>query len=73
MDTKIHSAFEKLKTDNLYIWKESISLAEKEFSQKGVGETMNFLPKLLLDRNDLKRTVNTLILEETFAPKPTLK
>lgn len=32
MDSKIQNAFEKLRNDNLYIWKESISLAEKEFS-----------------------------------------
>ena len=34
---------------------------------------MNFLPKTLLDRNDLKRTVNSLMLEETAVPKPVLK
>jgi len=34
---------------------------------------MNFLPKLLLDRNDLKRTVNSLMLEDTTAPRPILK
>jgi len=34
---------------------------------------MNFLPKTILDRNDLKRTVNSLILEETTMPKPLLK
>jgi hypothetical protein len=34
---------------------------------------MNFLPKTLMDRNDLKRTVNSLILEETAIPKPLLK
>lgn len=31
---------------------------------------MNFLPKTLLDRQDLKRTVNSLILEENAAPVP---
>lgn len=72
MDTKIQDAFEKLRSDNLYIWKQSIELAEKEFNTKGVGQTMNFLPKTILDRNDLKRTVNSLMLEETAMPKPLL-
>jgi hypothetical protein len=73
MDAKVMNAFEKLRNDNLFIWKESIALAEKEFNQKGVGQTMNFLPKVLMDRNDLKRTVNTLLIEENTAPKPLLK
>jgi hypothetical protein len=34
---------------------------------------MNFLPKTLLDRNDLKRTVNSLILEDNSIPKPVIK
>jgi len=72
MDTKVHNAFEKLRNDNLYIWKQSIELAEKEFNTRGVTQTMNFLPKTLLDRNDLKRTVNSLILEENYVPKPVL-
>ena len=61
VDLKIEAAFEKLRNDNMYIWKQSIELAEMEFSKKGVSETMNFLPKLLLDKADLKRTINTLI------------
>jgi hypothetical protein len=73
MDAKVHNAFEKLRGDNLYIWKQSIELAEKEFNTKGVTQTMNFLPKVLLDRNDLKRTVNSLMLEDTSVPKPVLK
>ena len=31
---------------------------------------MNFLPKILYDRADMKRTINTLILEEEEKPKP---
>jgi len=31
---------------------------------------MNFLPKLLLDKDDLKRTINSLILEDDSIPKP---
>lgn len=34
---------------------------------------MNFLPKILLDKEDLKRTVNSLMLEEDAIPKPSLK
>mmetsp|Transcript_2287 Transcript_2287/g.2230 ORF Transcript_2287/g.2230 Transcript_2287/m.2230 type:complete len:208 (+) Transcript_2287:2274-2897(+) len=71
-DAKVEEAFERLRNDNLYIWKESIKLAEEEFNLKGVGETMNFLPKTLLDRKDLKRTVNGLINEEELLPKPVL-
>ncbi len=33
---------------------------------------MNFLPKTILDKNDLKRTVNSLMLEENAMPKPLL-
>lgn len=70
LDGKIHNAFEGLRSDNLFIWKQSLELAEKEFTEKGVGQTMNMLPKTILDRNDLKRTVNSLILEENTLPKP---
>ena len=70
IDLKIEAAVEKLRNDNMYIWKQSIQLAEQEFSKKGVSETMNFLPKLLLDKTDLKRTINTLIMEEEQKPRP---
>lgn len=73
VDGKIHNAFEKLRTDNLYIWKQSLELAQKEFTEKGLAETMSFLPKTLLDRNDLKRTVNSLILEDASLPQPVIK
>jgi hypothetical protein len=33
---------------------------------------MNFLPKTLMDKGDLKRTINSLMLEEEAIPKPTL-
>lgn len=72
MDAKVDAAFERLRGDNLYIWKQSLQLAEKEFSQKGVGQTMNFLPKLIIDSHGLKRTINSLILEEDAVPKPVL-
>ena len=32
IDQKIDKAFERLRNDNLFIWKESIKLAEQEFS-----------------------------------------
>jgi hypothetical protein len=70
MDRKVEAAFEKLRKDNQFIWKESLELAEKEFSQKGVGESMDFLPKLLMNSDDLKRTVNTLLVEEDSKSKP---
>ena len=70
LDGKIHTAFESLRNDNLYIWKQSLELAQKEFTTKGVSDTMNMLPKTILDRGDLKRTVNSLILEENTQPKP---
>ena len=37
MDQKVEAAFERLRNDNQYIWKQSIQLAEKEFNEKGVG------------------------------------
>ncbi len=70
LDTKIQNAFEQLRNDNLFIWKQSLELAQKEFTEKGVSQTMNMLPKTLLDRGDLKRTVNSLLLEENSLPQP---
>lgn len=70
MDRKIQAAFEQLRNDNQYIWKQSLQLAEKEFSQKGVGDTMDFLPKLLMSKEDLKRQVNTLLHDDTENPRP---
>jgi len=70
LDTKIQNAFEQLRGDNLFIWKQSLELAQKEFTEKGVGQTMNMLPKTILDRGDLKRTVNSLILEDNSVPNP---
>jgi hypothetical protein len=73
VDSKIQGAFEKLRNDNLYIWKQSLELAQKEFTEKGVAATMNLLPKTILDRGDLKRTVNSLIMDESAAiPRPEL-
>lgn len=32
MDNKVEAAFERLRNDNLFIWKQSLELAEKEFT-----------------------------------------
>ena len=45
-------------------------MAEKEFSEKGIAQTMNMLPKTILDKSDLKRAVNSLMLEESAIPQP---
>ena len=34
---------------------------------------MNFLPKVILEKEDLKRTINSLMLEDTTIPKPMLQ
>ena len=33
---------------------------------------MNFLPKIILEKDDLKRTINSLMLEDNSIPKPIL-
>jgi hypothetical protein len=33
---------------------------------------MNFLPKTILDKGELKRTINSLMLEDDAMPKATL-
>jgi len=38
---------EKLKNDNQLIWKETVTLAEKQFSQKGISDTMDMMPSTL--------------------------
>ena len=74
MDRKVEKVYERVRNDNWIIWKESIRLAEKEFSQGGVQKTMDFLPKVTYDRNDLKRTINTLLYEDAEQrPKPVIK
>jgi len=70
LDTKIQKAFETLRNDNLAVWKQSLELAQREFAEKGVAQTMSMIPKTILDRGDLKRTVNSLLLEENAVPQP---
>lgn len=69
VDGKVQNMYEKLRNDNWLIWKESIKLAEQEFSEGGVKNTMDFLPKVVYDRDDLKREINSLILEDDAVPK----
>jgi hypothetical protein len=47
VDGKILNVLEKLKNENQMIWKDSLTLAEKQFSEKGIQETMNLLPTSL--------------------------
>ena len=73
MDSKVQQAYERLRNDNWVIWKESLKLAEKEFSERGIKETMEFLPKVVYDKEDLKREINTLMHEEDKTPRPVVK
>lgn len=73
MDRKVEKVYERVRNDNWIIWKESLKLAEKEFSEGGIKKTMDFLPKVTYDKNDLKRTINTLMHDDTEQiPKPSL-
>jgi len=47
VDGKIQSVYEKLKNENQMIWKDSVSLAEKQFNEKGISETIDLLPTSL--------------------------
>ena len=64
VDGKIQMVLEKLKNDNQLIWKESIELAEKQFNEKGIRETMDLLPTNLQGLKELKSTIN--ILDNTY-------
>ena len=44
IERKVAHVYEQLRNDNLAIWKESLQLAEKEFSEKGVEGTKSLLP-----------------------------
>lgn len=58
VDGKIQAVLEKLKNDNQMIWKDSVSLAEKQFNEKGIQETMDLLPTSLQGVTQLKSTIN---------------
>lgn len=47
VDSKIKNVLEHLKNENQMIWKDSLTLAEKQFNEKGIQETMNLLPTSL--------------------------
>jgi hypothetical protein len=74
MDRKLDKVYERIRNDNWVIWKESIRLAEKEFSEGGIQKTIDLLPKVTYDRNDLKRQINTLMHEDAQQiPRPVIK
>ena len=64
VDGKIAAVYEKLKKDNQMVWNETISLAEKQFNEKGIQETMNLLPSSIQDKNELKNTIG--VLDNTY-------
>ena len=74
VDRKLDKVYERVRNDNWIIWKESIRLAEKEFSEGGIKKTMDFLPKVTYDRNDLKKTINSLMYDDAEQlPRPVVK
>lgn len=74
IDRKLDKVYERVRNDNWVIWKESIRLAEKEFNESGIKKTMDFLPKVTYDRNDLKRTINSLMHDDAEQlPRPIVK
>lgn len=64
VDGKIAAVYEKLKKDNQMVWNETISLAEKQFNEKGIQETMNLLPSSIQGKNELKNTIG--VLDNTY-------
>jgi len=64
MDRKVDKVYERIRNDNWVIWKESIKLAEREFSEGGVKKTLDLLPRVTYDKKDLKRTINTLMHDD---------
>ena len=74
LDRKIDKVYERVRNDNWIIWKESIRLAEKEFSETGIKKTIDLLPKVVYDRDDLKKTINMLNFDDAEQmPKPVIK
>ena len=66
---------EKLKNENQMMWKETVNIAEKTFSEKGISDSMNLMPMSLQGVTQLKTTIN--ILDEKYGdslaqPKPQL-
>lgn len=74
MDRKLDKVYERVRNDNWIIWKESIRLAEKEFNEDGIKKTLDLLPKVTYDRNDLRKAINTLMPDDQIQmPKPVIK
>lgn len=74
MDRKLDKVYERVRNDNWIIWKESIRLAEKEFNEGGIKKTLDLLPKVTYDRNDLRKAINTLMPDDQIQmPKPVIK
>lgn len=64
VDGKITAVYEKLKKDNQMVWNETISLAEKQFNEKGIQETMDLLPSSIQGKNELRNTIG--VLDNTY-------
>lgn len=64
MDRKLDKVYERIRNDNWVIWKESIKLAEREFSEGGIKKSLDLLPQVTYDKKDLKRTINSLMHED---------
>ena len=75
VDGKMKAVLEKLKNENQMMWKETVNIAEKTFSEKGISDSMNLMPMSLQGVTQLKTTIN--ILDEKYGdslaqPKPQL-
>jgi len=70
VDGKMKSMLEKLKNDNQMLWKETVKMAEKTFSEKGITDTMDLMPSVLQGVSQLKTTINTLESRDSVEPKP---
>ena len=46
------------------VWNETIALAEKQFNEKGIQETMNLLPSSIQGKNELRNTIG--VLDNTY-------
>jgi hypothetical protein len=52
------------------LWKETVKMAEKTFSEKGITDSMDLMPGVLQGVSQLKTTINTLEARESVEPKP---
>jgi hypothetical protein len=63
---------EKLKNDNNLMWKETVTAAQKAFSEKGIQDNMDLMPKSLQGIQQLKSTISILEGQQDTVPKPQL-